>query len=51
MIVDGKKYDGKKITPDEVKSLELLKDKVAVAIHGKEGENGVIILTTKKAKK
>ena len=51
VIVDGKKYDGKKITPDEVKSLELLKDKVAVAIHGKEGENGVIILTTKKAKK
>ncbi len=50
VLVDGKKYDGKKITPDEVRSLEAIKDKTAVTIYGKQGENGVIIVTTKKAK-
>lgn len=40
----------KKLAPDEVRSLEAIKDKTAVTIYGKQGENGVIIVTTKKAK-
>ncbi|MCS3801653.1 SusC/RagA family TonB-linked outer membrane protein [Niastella sp. OAS944] len=36
--------------PDEIESIEVLKDASATAIYGARGANGVIIITTKKGK-
>ncbi|UYQ92637.1 TonB-dependent receptor [Chitinophaga horti] len=36
------------INPDEIESLQILKDASATAIYGSRGSNGVIIVTTKK---
>lgn len=49
-ILDGKKFEGdlKEINPNNIKSIEVIKDANAVNIYGKEGENGVIIITSKK---
>lgn len=38
------------INPDDVASIEVLKDASATAIYGNRGANGVIIITTKKGK-
>ncbi len=38
------------IAPEEVESIDVLKDGSAAAIYGTRGTNGVIIITTKKAK-
>ncbi|MBS9462888.1 TonB-dependent receptor [Flagellimonas sp. 389] len=38
------------INPDDIASLEVLKDASATAIYGSRGANGVIIITTKKGK-
>lgn len=38
------------INPEEVESIEILKDASATAIYGARGANGVIIITTKKGK-
>lgn len=37
--------------PNDIKSMEILKDASATAIYGSRGSNGVIIVTTKKGRK
>jgi TonB-dependent starch-binding outer membrane protein SusC len=39
------------INPDDIESVEVLKDASATAIYGNRGANGVIMITTKKGKK
>ncbi|UAM97146.1 TonB-dependent receptor [Polaribacter litorisediminis] len=39
------------INPDDVATIEVLKDASATAIYGNRGANGVIIITTKKGKR
>jgi len=38
------------INPDDIESIDILKDASATAIYGSRGANGVIIVTTKKGK-
>ncbi|RYZ53568.1 MAG: SusC/RagA family TonB-linked outer membrane protein [Sphingobacteriales bacterium] len=38
------------ISPDDIASIEILKDADATAIYGSRGANGVVLITTKKAK-
>ncbi|UZO80468.1 TonB-dependent receptor [Aquimarina sp. ERC-38] len=38
------------LSPNEIESIEILKDASAVAIYGSRGANGVVIITTKKGK-
>ena len=38
------------INPDDIESVNVLKGESATAIYGKRGENGVILITMKKAK-
>jgi TonB-linked SusC/RagA family outer membrane protein len=39
------------LNPDDIASVEVLKDASATAIYGSRGANGVVIVTTKKGKK
>lgn len=39
------------INPNDIESIEVLKDASATAIYGSRGSNGVIIITTKKGRK
>lgn len=39
------------INPSDIESIEILKDADATAIYGSRGANGVVLITTKKAKK
>jgi TonB-dependent starch-binding outer membrane protein SusC len=39
------------INPNDIESIEILKDASATAIYGARGANGVVIVTTKKGKK
>lgn len=39
------------INPDDIASIDVLKDASAAAIYGARGANGVIVITTKKGKK
>jgi TonB-linked SusC/RagA family outer membrane protein len=50
IILDGIPFDGAfaEINPNDVQSLEVLKDASSAAIYGARGANGVIIITTKK---
>jgi len=50
IIVDGIPYSGSisEIIPEDIKSIEVLKDASAAAIYGSRGSNGVILVTTKK---
>lgn len=50
-IVDGKKIskeEANKINPNDIETINVLKDKAAVAVYGEDGKNGVIVITTKK---
>ena len=38
------------INPNDIESMEILKDASATAIYGSRGANGVILVTTKKGK-
>jgi TonB-linked SusC/RagA family outer membrane protein len=38
------------INPNDIESIEVLKDADATAIYGSQGANGVVLITTKKAK-
>ncbi len=53
LIVDGVPYRGNimDINPNDVKSIEILKDASAAAIYGSRGANGVILITTKQGVK
>ena len=53
LVVDGNfvKMDSlNKINPNEIESVNVLKDVKATALYGAEGANGVILVTTKKKK-
>ena len=50
-IVDGAQgVDISTINPDDIESVEVLKDGASAAIYGSRSANGVVIITTKKAK-
>jgi len=51
-VVDGIPWDGNlnDINPDDVASIDILKDASATAIYGSRGANGVILVTTKKGR-
>ncbi len=47
-VIDGMiTYDASNVNPQDVESVEVLKDASAAAIYGSRGANGVIIITTK----
>ncbi len=49
IVLDGVPYSGNlmDINPNDIKSIEVLKDASAAAIYGSRGANGVILITTK----
>lgn len=50
VIIDGVQGGSlSDINPDDVESIDVLKDASSTAIYGSQGANGVIIVTTKKA--
>ena len=50
-VVDGVAgVDGNAINPNDIASLEVLKDASSTAIYGARGANGVIMITTKRGK-
>lgn len=52
-VVDGYPLyneSGPSINPNDIESMEILKDASATAIYGSRGANGVIIITTKRGK-
>lgn len=52
VIIDGQLRDGlSDINPEDIESMEVLKDASAAAIYGARGANGVIMVTTKRGKK
>lgn len=54
MVVDGFPFGDagnlSQINPDDIESIEVLKDASSAAIYGSRGANGVILITTKKGK-
>lgn len=52
LVVDGIPYGGSinDINPEDVASLEILKDASATAIYGSRGSGGVILLSTKRGR-
>lgn len=51
IIVDGLPYDSlNDISPDDIQSVEILKDAASTSIYGARGSNGVVLVTTKKAR-
>ncbi|MBO9659047.1 MAG: SusC/RagA family TonB-linked outer membrane protein, partial [Chitinophagaceae bacterium] len=49
IIVDGVQYQSiQDINPNDIQSMEILKDASSTAIYGSRAANGVILLTTKK---
>lgn len=54
LVVDGYPWGEagnlKQINPDDIESIEVLKDASAAAIYGSRGANGVILVTTKRGK-
>jgi len=53
IVVDGYPISGSLATvnPNDIESLEVLKDAASAAIYGSRGANGVILVTTKKGRK
>lgn len=50
-VVDGLQTSGGlDLNPNDIESIEILKDASATAIYGSRGANGVVIVTTKKGK-
>jgi len=49
-IIDGLPGDYSTLNPNDIESIEVLKDASSTAVYGSAGSNGVIIITTKKAK-
>ncbi|MCG8581984.1 MAG: TonB-dependent receptor [Bacteroidales bacterium] len=51
-IVDGMKTGGiDDLDPNDIASMEILKDAASAAIYGTEGANGVVLITTKSGQK
>lgn len=53
IILDGIPFDGpwSEINPNDVASIEVLKDASSAAIYGARGSNGVILITSKRGEK
>ncbi|MGN1220965.1 MAG: SusC/RagA family TonB-linked outer membrane protein, partial [Candidatus Cryptobacteroides sp.] len=53
IVVDGLPYNGywSDINPQDVESISVLKDAASNALYGSRGANGVIMITTKSAKR
>jgi TonB-linked SusC/RagA family outer membrane protein len=53
VVVDGIPFDGNlsNINPNDIESMNVLKDATATALYGSRAANGVILLTTKTGKK
>lgn len=53
IVLDGSPYDGglNNINPADVESMTVLKDAASTALYGARGGNGVILITTKSAKR
>jgi TonB-linked SusC/RagA family outer membrane protein len=49
-IIDGVQADMHDINPNDIESIQVLKDAGSAAIYGVQGSNGVIIVTTKKGR-
>lgn len=52
IVLDGIPFEGtlNDINPDDVSSIEVLKDASATAIYGSRGANGVLLISTKRGK-
>jgi TonB-linked SusC/RagA family outer membrane protein len=52
-VVDGAPYDGNiaDLNPADIESMTVLKDAASSALYGNRAANGVILITTKRAKK
>ena len=52
-VVDGIPYEGSiaDLNPTDIESMSVLKDAASCALYGNRGANGVILITTKRAKK
>jgi len=52
-VVDGVIFDGTfaDINPNDIQSIDILKDASATAVYGAKAANGVILITTKRGKK
>ncbi|WP_121196778.1 MULTISPECIES: SusC/RagA family TonB-linked outer membrane protein [Mucilaginibacter] len=50
IVLDGIPFAGTiaDISPDDIKSVDILKDASATAIYGSRGSNGVVLITTRK---
>lgn len=51
ILVDGVEGDLSTVAPENIESIDVLKDASAAAIYGTRGANGVIIITTKNGKR
>ncbi|NLO69994.1 MAG: TonB-dependent receptor [Porphyromonadaceae bacterium] len=49
-LIDGLPGDYSSLNPNDIESIEVLKDASSTAIYGSAGSNGVIIITTKSGK-
>lgn len=49
-LIDGLPGDYETLNPNDIESIEVLKDASSTAVYGSQGANGVIIITTKSAK-
>nr|WP_319397324.1 TonB-dependent receptor [uncultured Carboxylicivirga sp.] len=50
IMVDGVERSFSQISPDDIESVNILKDASATAVYGVRGANGVILVTTKRGK-
>lgn len=51
-VIDGvQTFNSSGLNPDEIESIQVLKDGASAAIYGTSAANGVIVVTTKKGKK
>ena len=50
VLIDGIEQPFSNINPDDVESISVLKDASSTAIYGSRASNGVILITTKRAK-
>lgn len=50
VLIDGVPGNLKTVAPEDIESIDVLKDGSAAAIYGVRGTNGVILITTKRAK-
>lgn len=49
ILVDGVPGDMRTVAPEDIESIDVLKDGSAAAIYGTRGTNGVILITTRRA--